>query len=342
MTTGQRLRIFVSALCVLGGPAGLFHESVAFAGEGQNEQQSDSTAEARKQFQAGVNLLDDPDGARYEEALFAFRKAYELSRSPKILGNIGFCAMHLERDGEAIEAYTEYLNSAPSVDERERAQIQKDLSTLTWTSAKFHATVKDKGKFVLVDTRIVGRGNPVVNSYPFEGTELTVRLRPGRHSFKIQGGQNESVPFEMGIEPASENTHRFTFPTTVLVEPPSQPSRPSLVGPIALGTAGLVAIGAGVITGIMARSKASDIDSNCPNDTCPRSYDLDSNRSSVNTLSTVADVSLIGGGVMLGGAVVWYVIQSKSHSRQMGNTQQKWISGGCAGSGCGIQLRGRF
>ncbi|WP_394842119.1 hypothetical protein LZC95_34205 [Pendulispora brunnea] len=327
----------------MAGPAGLLHASVAYAGEPQSDQQSDATAEARKQFQAGVNLLDDPEGARYEEALFAFRKAYELSRSPKILGNIGFCAMHLERDGEAIEAYTEYLNSAPSVDERERAQIQKDLATLTTTSAKFHATVKDKGKFVLVDTRIVGRGNPIVNSYPFEGNDITVRLRPGRHSFKIVGGQTESMPFETSIEPASEGSHPFTFPTPVMLDPPAPASRPSLVGPIVLGAAGLAAIGTGVITGIMARSKASDIDSNCPNDTCPRSYDLDSNRSSVNTLSTVADVSLIGGGVLLGGAVTWYIIQSKGRSRTLGGTQQqKWVTGGCSGYGCGIQLRGRF
>src|SRR5688500_17175922 len=52
----------------------------------------DVMVEARKQFQAGVNLLDDPDGARYEDAYLAFRKAYELSRSPKVLGNIGYCA----------------------------------------------------------------------------------------------------------------------------------------------------------------------------------------------------------------------------------------------------------
>ena len=45
-------------------------------------------SEARKQFQAGVNLLDDPDGAKYEEAYHAFKNAYELSRSPKVLGNI--------------------------------------------------------------------------------------------------------------------------------------------------------------------------------------------------------------------------------------------------------------
>src|SRR4051812_675274 len=75
----------------------------------------DKMVEARKQFQAGVNLLEDPEGAQYEQAYNAFRKAFELSRSPKVLGNIGFCALHLERDGEAIDAYNTYLRDAPDI-----------------------------------------------------------------------------------------------------------------------------------------------------------------------------------------------------------------------------------
>src|SRR6478735_11807780 len=54
------------------------------------------SAEARQQFQLGVSLLQDPDGARYEDAFKAFYRAYELSPSWKILGNIGLSAMKLE------------------------------------------------------------------------------------------------------------------------------------------------------------------------------------------------------------------------------------------------------
>src|SRR6266481_4578482 len=61
------------------------------------------TPEARTHFAAGVNLLRDPDGARYEEAYREFKAAYAASPSYKILGNLGLCAMKLERDGEAIE-----------------------------------------------------------------------------------------------------------------------------------------------------------------------------------------------------------------------------------------------
>ena len=62
--------------------------------------------EARLHFNAGVAYLQDPEGERYEEAYAEFKKSYELSKSPKVLGNVGLCAMMLERDGEAIDAYT--------------------------------------------------------------------------------------------------------------------------------------------------------------------------------------------------------------------------------------------
>src|SRR5436189_1139190 len=87
--------------------------------------------EARAHFSAGVNLLQDPDGARYEEAYREFKAAYATSPSWKILGNLGLSAMKLERDGEAIEAYRKYLTDGGNqVDTDERAQFTRDLSTL--------------------------------------------------------------------------------------------------------------------------------------------------------------------------------------------------------------------
>src|SRR4051794_36501980 len=89
------------------------------------------TPEARRHFKAGVNQLQDPDGARYEDAYREFKAAYAASSSPKILGNLGLCAMKLERDGEAIDAYSRYLREVSDTDADERAQIMQDLQTLS-------------------------------------------------------------------------------------------------------------------------------------------------------------------------------------------------------------------
>src|SRR3954452_23943721 len=87
--------------------------------------------DAKRHFNAGVALLQDPEGEKVEEAYRQFRTAYELSGSPKILGNMGFCAMRLERDGEAIDAYSRYLREVPEIDADERAQIVRDLQTMS-------------------------------------------------------------------------------------------------------------------------------------------------------------------------------------------------------------------
>ena len=83
--------------------------------------------EARRQFRAGVQLMEDPGGPRWEEAYRAFKAAFRASPSPKILGNLGLCAMKLERDGEAIAAYKRYLAEVGAVAPAERKVVAADL-----------------------------------------------------------------------------------------------------------------------------------------------------------------------------------------------------------------------
>ncbi len=78
-----------------------------------------------------VALLKDPKMPRYEEAHREFKAAYALSPSYKILGNLGLCAMQIERDEEAIHAYEAFLREGgPEVTSGERMQIERDLLTL--------------------------------------------------------------------------------------------------------------------------------------------------------------------------------------------------------------------
>ncbi len=83
---------------------------------------AEAKEQARLHFTAGVNLLQDPEKPRYEEAYTEFRQAYNLVKAPSILGNIGLCAMKLERDAEAIDAYTRYLAEVSELGATERSQ----------------------------------------------------------------------------------------------------------------------------------------------------------------------------------------------------------------------------
>lgn len=307
-----------------------------------DESRETDMAEARRQFQAGVNLLDDPDGAKYEEAYSAFKKAYAISQSPKVLGNLGFCAMHLERDGEAIDAYTKYLTDTLDVSERERAQIQKDVATLSSTSVRLRVVVKrpagstSSTGFVLVDTRTQTRGASVENTYAFDSTETVIRVRPGRHTIKVRQNGEESIPVEATLEPASQSSYELVFaPKATEASPTVVRQSPSLAGPVALGIGGALALGVGTVTGLMARSRTDAIESKCPSNVCPVDYDLASARGSAKTLGTVADATLIGGGALVGGALLWYVLLPSARKSTTATAM-------CTGAGCSLGIQGGF
>jgi tetratricopeptide (TPR) repeat protein len=124
----------------------------------------DVSPEARAHFKAGVSYLEDPEGQRFEDAFAEFKKAYELSHSPKILGNLGLCAMKLERDGEAIDDYTRYLADVPDIDPAEKTQITRDVQTLSASVVTATVTTSVPSA-VIVDTRVPVRGPSVTNVY---------------------------------------------------------------------------------------------------------------------------------------------------------------------------------
>lgn len=315
---------------------------------------------ARVQFRAGVALLEDPEGAKYEQAYRAFKKAYELSRSPKVLGNVGFCAMQLERDGEAIDAYAAYLREVDDVPERERAQIEKDLSTMRATTAKIRVTTKEPvSAATLVDHRSASKGPRVENEYVFEGTEISLRVRPGRHTLRLRTGDGrESLPLEVTTDPASESSYEIVFPPPKREVPDAPPAPapapapvaeaapPSLLGPGALAVVGGAAIVTGVVSGLIARGKANDVKDDCPNGLCPAGYPLADNRTDAMTFGTIADVSFIAGGAMLAGAVTWYLLLPKSKEAPKSSAERRsggWASSvGCTPTGCGFQFQRGF
>jgi len=357
MVVSRRRRLALPLLFGLAVLAGA--PSAALAQDNKPKPSEEQMAEARKQFEAGVSLLDDPEGAKYEEAYRAFTKAYELSQSPKALGNIAFCAFHLERDGEAIDAYSSYLREVPDISERERNQIQKDLNTLTATVARIKITINHTGSsFVLVDKRTQTRGNPIENAYKVEnGKEINIRVRPGRHTFIAKAGTVESLPAEMTVEPGSNSSQEINFGAPKgdgTVTPPNgdqgaKDGGRSLAGPIVLGVLGLAGIGTGIATGLIARGKTSDIEDRCPNDQCPSTYTtLVSDRTSAKTFGTIADVGFIGGGVLLGGALLWYVLQpsggsSSNKSTTAATVKTSWLpSAMCTQVGCGATLQRGF
>jgi hypothetical protein len=292
------------------------------------------TEKARELFRTGVTLLQDPDGARYEEAYQQFKAAYAESPSWKILGNLGFTAMKLERDGEAIEAFQGYLQHGfNELSKAERAQFQSDLDTLTATAA----TVTISGLPAatrLTDVRSPNQGADVKNYYevPAEGP-LVLRVRPGAHKFTAQWADQPAQTHERDV--AVKGSHEVEFqpvqpepaqPAPVVAPAPApQPRSTStsdrgILKPaatyVALGV-GAVGVGLGVLYLAQRSSSLSDADDKF--DACLESQacgpadqremeDLDDKASKAGKLSVV---SFSVGAIGLGAGIALLIMNQK-------------------------------
>jgi hypothetical protein len=284
-----------------------------------DEPASDSSAkqkeeEARTHFAAGVNLVRDPARPRYDEAYAEFKQAYSLVASPKILGNLGLCAMKLERDGEAIDAYTRYLKEAPDVTPEEREQAERDLTTLKATLATVTIETTPPGG-TIVDARMPNQGEPIRNVYGPIAAKTQLGVRRGHHVMRVRFDNGREATWEADI--AGGESHVFEMPADV-AEPVRGPDVTTTSRPIPTSVyvaGGLtVALGIGsLVTGLVAVNKHSDFEETNNGTDPTAAEDL---RSSGQTLNTVSDILLIGTIVGAGVTTFLFLTRPVSHRNE--------------------------
>jgi tetratricopeptide (TPR) repeat protein len=90
---------------------GLLIGSCPMPGFAYAQAENGGDAEARVHFEAGSLYYET---GRYDEALDEFTEAYRLSGRSALLYNQGQALERLERHGEAIDRFTEYLEAVPT------------------------------------------------------------------------------------------------------------------------------------------------------------------------------------------------------------------------------------
>lgn len=315
---------------------------VASAGFASDARADDALDPAHAHFDAGVALLQDPEGARYEEAYREFREAFAASGSPRVLGNVGFCAMKLERDGEAIEAYGRYLDEVADVDPVEREQIKRDLQTLKSGVARLELHVPAGA--AVHDVRVPVRGEPVKNVYVASGESASLAVRPGHHLVTVRVGERASETWEVEVAPGATLTRRLALRPLALPAQPSEPPRPrgSRVAPALVTLAGLGTLAAGGVTGYFAFQKVDAIAGRCPAGECEAGYDLAAAQRRARVFTTTTDVLLVSGSVLTVGGLVWYLVASSGGTREPGPPPPATAGATCSGQGCVATLGGRF
>jgi len=302
------------------------------------------TDKARESFNAGVSYMQDPDGAKYEDAYREFKAAYAISPSWKILGNLGIVAMKLERDGEAIEAFKGYLSEGgAALESEERAQFERDLATLSAGVVTITITTSPPGA-QLIDERLPAQGQPIRNLYEASALPTKIGIHAGHHRITARLAGHTDQVWEFDARPGGNEAHTFELPAASAgapVEGGSAATSSDVVRPvptsvyIGLAATGAFAIGFGV-TAVLAKGKHGDFDDLNDGSDPAAAEDV---RDSGKRLNLFADVFL--GATVVAGAVtgILYATRPAAQTNRGHNLRMQPLVGSRAG---GISLSGAF
>ena len=315
--------------------------------------------EAKLYFRNGVELIQGSP-PNYQDAYYQFKLAYEKSKSWKVLGNLGLCSFKLERDGEALDAYNQYLKSGGNdIDPEERKQLERDVLLITGNSAAVSLT-SSVADVEVIDAR-AGTSVPP-QTYKFQGTGLALRLRAGTHTLTATTPDGKQERWEVNLSPGKTVEHAFSFGATATpvaaapaaaapaAEPMPDPVDKGESGGSGLRTVGFVTAGVGaaalvggVVTGLMAKGKEDDATGQCNADkVCPTSAEADFD--SASSLATVSTVLYIGGGVLAAAGVGMIVFGGggKESAPAAARGPRLELSPYVGATGAGVFARGSF
>lgn len=311
--------------------------------------------DAKRHFDAGVAYVDDPEGSKWEDAYKEFRAAYAISPNWKLMNNIGLCALHLERDGEAIESFRAYLGHGGESDftAKQRKLMEKDIATLS--ASLVRVTLEfEPADAMLVDERRNAKGEVLVNQYPLNGGKASLGIHPGLHKFSLQAPGYVSDQWSFNADPASTHQHTFKLdaekkPDTASnpaakpsVETKSTPSesKPEPVEPrsntaayVGLAATG-VFVGVATVTGILALGKEKDY----KNTSDPAEEDR--LKKSGETLALVTDIG-IGAAVVSAGITTYLFLRGPSKKPTQGHVNVK-VTPVASPNTAGVAVLGRF
>jgi len=263
--------------------------------------------EAKKHMKAGAAFYNDPSGHKCEEALREFSKAYELSGSLNALKGMAVCNLELERDGDAIEQYTTYLEGkakekGKKFDPAEKKQVENDLAALKAAVATVKLTV-NRPDVQLTDVRTPSKGFPITNRYTIPQDGKSLGIHPGAHTFTASTEGYPDLVWNAEISNGGQYEHSFEFEApkpqepdksedakpTVPEGPAEPPSRPVpatvwIFGGLTLALTAPTAI-------FMVRAGGLNDDYKARNGNAPAA-ELEQMRSDVQTANLIADIFL--------------------------------------------------
>ncbi|MEO7328820.1 MAG: PEGA domain-containing protein [Minicystis sp.] len=262
---------------------------------------ADASDESKTHFQRGVQLFREND---FRSALVEFRRAQEMSKSYKVLYNIGQTEYELQDYAGALRSFQRYLEGGGAeIEATRRTQVEDDLKKLAARVARVEIKSNAGGAEVLVDDLVVGKTplkEPVLVSIGRRKVTLQkAGVASPPHFVDLAGGDSVSVTVDLADASAVKPV---PAPTPIAPPPAAAPSRTGLW--IGVGVSGALVAGT-VITGVLALGARSDAETQLGTFGV-KAADVSAARTKMKNLALVTDIlggasiAMIGVTVVLG------------------------------------------
>ena len=271
-------------------------------------------ATARMHFANGVEQLQAAT-PNYQDAFRQFQLAYEKSHgSWKVMGNLGLCALKLERDGEALEFYEGYLREGgEEIDPAERSHIEREMLLIKGNMANVEISSSAPNARVSVSRQ--GSTAPA-QIYELDGKQTALGLRSGTLKVVVSHGDSQTLEWEVTVAAGETVSHLFDFnakdPAAAdTAATPSDEAKNSgmsglRIAGIVTASVGVGAVIGGAVLGALSQSEESKARDECINDIC--STDTEGKFDAAKTKATVANILFISGGVLAATGITLVIV----------------------------------
>jgi hypothetical protein len=275
---------------------------------------STSPADEARRARLYAEGLELARGGRWEEAVTRFREVVAIRSAPPALFTLGQAEERVGRLVSAKDAYARaeadaHATGAQDVEDNARraiASLEPRLPSVTVRLANESGT----GATATLDGGAVAIGLQVDVD---PGDHRVVVSAPGRASFeatvRVASGERRDVDAVLGNGPSPPGSLSPTHPASAAPAP--APTHPSALGPVVVGSVGLVTAIAGLVLRQTGQSSYDSDSAGCPAAVCP-SQSAVTEGDSARTQMIAGEVMLFAGVAAAAAALTWRLVTSRS------------------------------
>lgn len=302
-------------------------------------------ADSASSFKEAIELFE---AKKCGEALPLFESVVAETGSPNARIYVARC---LKQEGRLAEAYEQMRQTVTEATQRAETE-DKYVPTRDSAAAELAMLEPKIGKVVVAVVDPPQGTKVYVGSRELEGDQLgvPVAVMPGTLDVRAAAPDNEPITREIEVQAGKTRTVTLTFEESLAGDsvpaPPKSDDESSgggmgplrIAGFVVTGV-GLVGVGVGAGLAAKAQSDFDSLDEECGGTTCPAAEQdrIDSGR----TLTTIANVSLIAGGIIAAGGVTMIIFGGDSEPGDSADAQLQLLP--IVGPTMnGLTLTGRF